>query len=143
MTPWQRPAQGLEVSALEHFPGVVSHNEDGIASPLSDCSPSDGERVSVGSARHRRHRFPARNRVVKVCYDDREHAAAVRALAGPPQHPDGHDHPAPGTFATKTAADKWLAAVETGMARGTWVDPRSHQLVCRRWPRPSRLAAAC
>jgi integrase len=43
--------------------------------------------------------------------------------------PDGHDHPAPGTFATKTAADKWLAAVETDMARGQWVDPRSRQPV--------------
>jgi integrase len=43
--------------------------------------------------------------------------------------PDGCDHPAPGTFATKTAADRWLAAVETDMARGQWVDPRSRQLV--------------
>jgi len=43
--------------------------------------------------------------------------------------PDGHNHPAPGTFATKTAADRWLAAVETDMARGQWVDPRSRQLV--------------
>lgn len=43
--------------------------------------------------------------------------------------PDGHDHPAPGTFATKTAADKWLAAVESDIARGQWVDPRSRQLV--------------
>jgi len=43
--------------------------------------------------------------------------------------PDGHDHAAPGTFATKTAADKWLAAVETDMERGQWVDPRSRQLV--------------
>ena len=43
--------------------------------------------------------------------------------------PDGRDHPAPSTFATKTAADRWLAAVETDMARGQWVDPRSRQLV--------------
>jgi integrase len=43
--------------------------------------------------------------------------------------PDGRDHPAPGTFATKTAADRWLAAVETDIARGQWVDPRSRQLV--------------
>ena len=43
--------------------------------------------------------------------------------------PDGRDHPAPGTFATKTAADRWLAAVETDIARGQWVDPRSRQLL--------------
>lgn len=43
--------------------------------------------------------------------------------------PDGRDHSAPSTFATKTAADKWLAAVETDMARGQWVDPHSRQLV--------------
>lgn len=43
--------------------------------------------------------------------------------------PDGCDHPAPGTFTTKTAADRWLAAVETDMARGQWVDPRSRQLL--------------
>ena len=43
--------------------------------------------------------------------------------------PDGRDHPAPGTFPTKTAADRWLAAVQTDIARGQWVDPRSRQLM--------------
>lgn len=31
--------------------------------------------------------------------------------------PDGRDHSAPSTFATKTAANRWLAAVETDMAQ--------------------------
>ena len=43
--------------------------------------------------------------------------------------PDGREHPAPDTFATKTAADRWLASVETDMSRGRWVDPRSRQLL--------------
>ena len=38
--------------------------------------------------------------------------------------PDGRDVSAPDTFATKTAADRWLAAVETDLARGTRVDPQ-------------------
>jgi hypothetical protein len=42
--------------------------------------------------------------------------------------PDGREHPAPDTFVSKTAADRWLASVETDMARGQWVDPRSRQL---------------
>lgn len=43
--------------------------------------------------------------------------------------PDGREHPAPDTFPTKTAADRWLASVETDMSRGQWVDPRSRQLL--------------
>jgi hypothetical protein len=42
---------------------------------------------------------------------------------------DGHEHSAPDTFASKTAAERWLAAVETDMARGQWVDPRSRHLL--------------
>jgi hypothetical protein len=43
--------------------------------------------------------------------------------------PDGREHPAPDTFASKTAAERWLASVETDMARGQWIDPRSRQLL--------------
>jgi integrase len=43
--------------------------------------------------------------------------------------PDGREHAAPDTFATKTAAERWLAAVETDLARGQWIDPRSRQLL--------------
>jgi integrase len=39
--------------------------------------------------------------------------------------PDGQDHRAPETFATKTAADRWLAALETDLMRGQWIDPRA------------------
>jgi hypothetical protein len=46
---------------------------------MGACSPGDGVQASGGSARHRRHHFPARNHVVKVRYDDREHAALVAA----------------------------------------------------------------
>ena len=31
---------------------------------------------------------------------------------------------APNTFATKTAAAKWLSAIETDIARGDWHDPK-------------------
>ncbi len=43
--------------------------------------------------------------------------------------PDRREHPAADTFATKTAAERWLASVETDLARGQWVDPRSRQLL--------------
>jgi hypothetical protein len=33
--------------------------------------------------------------------------------------------PAPHTFPTKTAADRYLAGVETDIGRGTWFDPRA------------------
>ncbi len=39
--------------------------------------------------------------------------------------PDGQDHRAPETFKTKTAADRWLAALETDHMRGQWIDPRA------------------
>ena len=38
--------------------------------------------------------------------------------------PGGELLPAPQTFATKVEASRYLAAVETDMARGQWVDPR-------------------
>ncbi len=38
--------------------------------------------------------------------------------------PSGKDVAAPNTFATKTAAQRWLAAVETDLGRGQWVDPQ-------------------
>ena len=37
--------------------------------------------VGPGMVRHRRHQFPARTRVVKVRYDDREHALLAGASA--------------------------------------------------------------
>lgn len=41
---------------------------------------------------------------------------------------DGAEHTAPLTFATKTAADRWLVSLETDLSRGQWVDPRSGEL---------------
>jgi len=35
------------------------------------------------------------------------------------------------TFATKTAASKWLAALETDMARGVWHDPKRGEVLFR------------
>ena len=37
--------------------------------------------------------------------------------------PDGRDRAAPSTFATKTDAARFLAAVEVDMGRGVWLDP--------------------
>ena len=40
----------------------------------------------------------------------------------------GTEYTAPETFATKTAAGRWLATVETDMLRGHWIEPRSGQV---------------
>src|SRR4051795_673556 len=37
--------------------------------------------------------------------------------------PDGKDRSAPTTFATKTDANRFLAATEVDMGRGVWLDP--------------------
>ncbi len=37
--------------------------------------------------------------------------------------PDGLDRPAPGTFATKTDAERWLALTEAEIIRDDWLDP--------------------
>lgn len=39
--------------------------------------------------------------------------------------PTGHRATAPRTFATKTDADRWLAASELEISRGTWLDDRA------------------
>ena len=41
--------------------------------------------------------------------------------------PDGRELSAPDTFVTKTAAERWLAAIETDLGRGQWVDPTHGQ----------------
>jgi hypothetical protein len=51
---------------------------EGVVSTSDRAGDGEAEPASR-SARHRRHRFPARDRVVKVRYDDREHAALVAA----------------------------------------------------------------
>jgi integrase-like protein len=37
--------------------------------------------------------------------------------------PDGLDRPAPGTFASKTDAERWLALTEAEIIRDDWIDP--------------------
>jgi integrase len=41
--------------------------------------------------------------------------------------PDGRELSAPDTFVTKTAAERWLATIETDLGRGQWVDPAKGQ----------------
>lgn len=41
--------------------------------------------------------------------------------------------PAPQTFPTKGDAGRWLAAAETDMARGTFVDPRARRMTVASW----------
>jgi integrase len=41
--------------------------------------------------------------------------------------PNGREISAPETFTTKTAAERWLAGIETDLARGQWVDPANGQ----------------
>src|SRR5690349_11545499 len=38
---------------------------------------------------------------------------------------------APRTFPTKTAASKWLSAIETDIARGDWHDPKRGEVLLR------------
>jgi integrase len=48
--------------------------------------------------------------------------------------PDGQDHRASETFTTKTAADRWLAALETDLMRGQWIDPRAGSVLLSTFP---------
>lgn len=49
--------------------------------------------------------------------------------------PAGNRITAPGTFATKTDALRWLAAVETDVGRGDWHDPRAGDVTFADWAR--------
>jgi integrase len=46
---------------------------------------------------------------------------------------DGRQHTAPETFATKTAATRHLAQVETDLGRGQWSDPRLGRTTFTEW----------
>src|SRR5579864_7157205 len=46
---------------------------------------------------------------------------------------EGSQYAAPNTFPTEAAADRFLAGVETDMARGTWRDPRLGSVMLRDW----------
>jgi integrase len=47
--------------------------------------------------------------------------------------PDDRDRPAPATFATKTAAARFLAQVEADLTRGTWSDPNAGDVPLSEW----------
>jgi len=61
----------------------MSHERGAPGAPVAAPAADDDAQASPRVVRHRRHRFPARDRVVKVRYDDRElavlSAAAERA----------------------------------------------------------------
>lgn len=79
ITPWQRPCAGVDVPGVEPFAGGMNQDEqEPPASQAGLASPHEVE-ASARVVRHRRHQFPARDRVVKVRYDDREHAVLAAA----------------------------------------------------------------
>lgn len=55
--------------------------------------------------------------------------------------PDGQDHRAPETFKTKTAADRWLVALETDLIAGSGSTRVRVPSSCRRTPRPGSRGA--
>ena len=56
----------------------MSFERDQDGAP-ADPAVGGGAEALAGVVRHRRHRFPARDRVVKVRYDEAEHAALAAA----------------------------------------------------------------
>jgi integrase len=48
---------------------------------------------------------------------------------------DAIRRPAPRTFRTKTDADRWLAAIETDLTRGAWVDENAGKVSLGEWMR--------
>jgi hypothetical protein len=57
----------------------MDHEEGEDAASALDHAVGGEAPAASGVVRHRRHRFPARDRVVKVRYDDREHAVLAAA----------------------------------------------------------------
>ena len=62
----------------------MSHEQGAPGAPVAEPAADDDAQALPRVVRHRRHQFPARDRVVKVRYDDREHAvlAAAAGRAG-------------------------------------------------------------
>ena len=57
----------------------MSHEQGAPGAPVAEPAADDDAQASPRVVRHRRHQFPARDRVVKVRYDDREHAVLAAA----------------------------------------------------------------
>ena len=61
------------------FAGRMNHDEHEPPASPADLAASTEVEASARVVRHRQHQFPARERVVKVRYDDREHAVLAAA----------------------------------------------------------------
>ena len=57
----------------------MSHEQGAPGAPVAEPAADDEAQALPRVVRHRRHQFPARDRVVKVRYDDREHAVMAAA----------------------------------------------------------------
>jgi hypothetical protein len=57
----------------------MRHEQGEDDAPASDSAEAVEVQAASRVVRHRRHRFPARDKVVKVRYDDREHAVLAAA----------------------------------------------------------------
>ena len=57
----------------------MSHEQGAPGAPVAEPAADDDAQALPRVVRHRRHQFPARDRVVKVRYDDREHAVLAAA----------------------------------------------------------------
>ena len=57
----------------------MSHEQGAPGAPVAEPAADDEAQALPRVVRHRRHQFPARDRVVKVRYDDREHAVLAAA----------------------------------------------------------------
>ena len=59
----------------------MSHEQGAPGAPVAEPAADDDAQALPRVVWHRRHQFPARDRVVKVRYDDREHAVLAAAAA--------------------------------------------------------------
>ena len=66
---------------MQSFPGVMNPEARADGTPTLDPAVGLDEDALPSAVRHRRHRFPARDKVVKVRYDERE-LAVLAAAAG-------------------------------------------------------------
>ena len=57
----------------------MSHEQGAPGAPVAEPAADDDAQALPRVVRHRRHQFPARDRVVKVRYDDRELAVLAAA----------------------------------------------------------------
>jgi integrase len=56
--------------------------------------------------------------------------------------PDGKDHPAPTTFATKRDAERYLSVVESDIISGRWLAPEAGRMLLQEWAEQWYTASA-